>query len=77
MKLLNPAMHDDLDLSEILLGGRFEINGETITEQGYIFDYYFIDDTIEDTKSFIMVEVDMPEIKNICIVYFTPVYMLK
>jgi len=58
VKLLNPAMHDDLDLSEVLLGGEFEINGEKITEQGYIFDYYFVDDTIMDTKSFIMVEVD-------------------
>lgn len=64
VKLLNPTMHDDLDLSEILLGGEFNINGVKVTEQGYIFDYYFIDDTIEDTKSFIMVEVDMPEIKN-------------
>lgn len=63
-KLINPTLHDDLDEKEILLGGEWLIDGKIVSEQGYIFDYNFVDDTILDTKVFIFVETDISNVKK-------------
>lgn len=59
-KLLNPKENDLLDETEVLLGGEWVIDGEKVSEQGHIFDYNFIEDTIKETKVFIFVETDIP-----------------
>ena len=63
-KLINPTLHDDLDEKEILLGGEWVIDGKVVTEQGHIFDYNFVDDTITDAKVFIFVETDINNVYN-------------
>ncbi len=36
------------------------------TEQGYIFDHDFVDDTVKEKKTFVFVDVDIPSVhKNI------------
>lgn len=56
VKLIAPKENDDLDLDDILLGGEWMINGKQIKEQGYIFDYNYVDDTITDSRVSICVE---------------------
>lgn len=63
-KLIAPASHADLDEKEILLGGEWVINGQVVKEQGHIFDYNFIDDTVTDSKVFIFVETDVGSVRN-------------
>ena len=63
-KLINPTPHNDLDEREILLGGEWVIDGEIVSEQGHIFDYNFVDDTITETKVFIFVETDINNVYN-------------
>lgn len=59
-KLINPKENDLLDETEVLLGGDWVIDGTKVSEQGHIFDYNFVDDTIKETKVFIFVETDIP-----------------
>lgn len=61
-KLINPQPNDLLDETEILLGGEWVIDGDIVSEQGHIFDYNFVDDTITETKVFIFVETDIQNI---------------
>lgn len=63
-KLINPQPNDLLDETEILLGGDWVIDGDIVSEQGHIFDYNFVDDTITDSKVFIFVETDIPTMTN-------------
>lgn len=63
-KLINPQPNDLLDETEILLGGDWVIDGDIVSEQGHIFDYNFVDDTITETKVFMFVETDIPTMTN-------------
>lgn len=62
IKLINPTPNPLLDISEVLLGGEWNINGEQIKEQGHIFDHDFVDDTVTEQKVFIFVETQVPTI---------------
>lgn len=59
VKLINPhePTTDKILEKEILLGGTFIIDGMKYEEQGYVFDYNFVDDTITDEKTFVFVEI--------------------
>ena len=63
-KLLNPQPNDLLDETEILLGGEWVIDGKIVSEQGHLFDYNFVDDTVTETKVFIFVEIDVPTMRD-------------
>lgn len=63
-KLIDPQPNDLLDETEILLGGDWVIDGDIVSEQGHIFDYNFVDDTITETKVFMFVETDIPTMTN-------------
>jgi hypothetical protein len=62
IKLMNPQLDERFDIQDILLGGKFEIDGSQVLLQGYVFDYYFVPSTIIESKVFICVET---EVKNI------------
>lgn len=65
VKLINPDLSNpDLDLNDVLIGGEWIINGQRVSEQGHIFDYNFVDDTITQTKVFIFVETVVDSIKQ-------------
>lgn len=66
IKLINPSPSkcEDLDIIDVLLGGEWIINGKKYEEQGQIFDYNFVDDTITEEKTFIFVETDIDYIRN-------------
>jgi hypothetical protein len=72
IKLINPAPSecDDLDIIEVLLGGEWNINGKRYKEQGHIFDYDFVKDTITEEKTFIFVETDIDTIRDNMLVDF-------
>lgn len=61
-KVINPTAKEQIDIEDVLLGGTWNINGEEISEQGHIFDYNFVDDTISDTRTYIFVETDIDTI---------------
>ena len=54
----------DIDIIDVMLGGKWLINGEWYTEQGYIFDHDFVDDTVKEKKTFVFVDVDIPSVKK-------------
>lgn len=56
VKLINPVRNKYLDLEDVLLGGTFNVDGQIIKEQGYIFDYKYVSETVVDEKTFICVE---------------------
>lgn len=60
IKLLNPAapQNEELDTIDVLLGGEWIINGAKISEQGHVFDYDFVDNTVTQEKTFIFVDVN-------------------
>lgn len=51
-----------LDDIEILLGGEWIYNGERFKEDGQIFDYNFVEDTVTKEKSFVFVETDIDNV---------------
>lgn len=59
-----PSKVETLDMADILLGGEWIIDGEKHEEQGYIFDYNFVDDTTSDDKTFVFVETDIESVRN-------------
>lgn len=68
IQLVSPKESDcqDLDIIDVMLGGKWLINGEWYTEQGYIFDHDFVDDTVKEKKTFVFVDVNIPSVhKNI------------
>ncbi len=68
IQLVSPKESDcqDIDIIDVMLGGKWLINGEWYTEQGYIFDHDFVDDTVKEKKTFVFVDVDIPSVhKNI------------
>lgn len=46
----------------MLLGGTWFIDGNQYEEQGNIFDYDFVDDSINEEKTFVFVETDIDTI---------------
>lgn len=66
IKLINPepSKCNDLDIIDVLLGGEWIIDGEKYTEQGYIFDHNFVDETTTEEKTFVFVESDIEYMRN-------------
>lgn len=65
IKLINPTMNPNLDIVDVLMGGELiDDNGEKIKEQGHIFDYNFVDETVVQTKTFIFVETDIDTVSR-------------
>lgn len=66
IRLVNPVPcpHDELDIVDVLLGGEWIINGEAYKEQGHIFDYNFVNDTITDKKTFTFIETDIDTVRE-------------
>lgn len=64
--LINPleSKYQELDIIDVLLGGQWIINGEEVLEQGHVFDYDFVDDTVVEDKTFVFVETDIPYIER-------------
>ena len=68
IQLVSPKESDcqDIDIIDVMLGGKWLVNGKWYTEQGYIFDHDFVDDTVKEKKTFVFVDVDIPSVqKNI------------
>lgn len=67
IKLINPISQSkcpDLDICDVLSGGKWIVNGNEYEEQGYVFDYNFVNETTQDTKTFVFVETDIDTITN-------------
>lgn len=66
IKLINPKPIecDELDIADVLIGGTWFINGKEYKEQGYIFDYNFVNETTTDKKTFVFVETDIDTVRN-------------
>lgn len=66
VRLINPkpSTYEEIDTIDVLLGGEWVINGKKHTEQGYIFDYNFADDTTTEDKTFVFVETDIESIHD-------------
>lgn len=59
-----PSACEDLDIIDVLLGGKWVINGIKHEEQGYIFDYNFANETTKEEKTFVFVETDIPSVTD-------------
>lgn len=66
IKLVNPSESkcDELDIIDIMIGGEWIINGKKYEEQGHIFDYNFVNETVTDEKTFIFVETDIDTVRQ-------------
>ena len=66
IELINPTPSkcEEIDIIDVLVGGEWIINGVKYEEQGHIFDYNFINDTIVDTRTFVFVETDIDNIRD-------------
>lgn len=65
--LMNPVSDSKceyLDDIEILLGGEWIYNGNRYVEDGQIFDYNFVEDTVTKDKTFVFVETDIDNISQ-------------
>jgi len=65
-ELLNPSapVYEDLTVFDVLIGGSWIIDGVKYEEQGYVFDYIFVDDTTTDEKTFVLVEAFNGKVVN-------------
>lgn len=59
-----PSKCPDLDIIDVLNGGEWIINGQKWQEKGHVFDYNFVDETIEDERTFVFVETDINTIRQ-------------
>ncbi len=61
IKLLSPEppVCKRLDVTDVLLGGRWVYGGVVYEEQGQVFDYNFVSDITSDEKTFVFVETDI------------------
>lgn len=59
-----PSKCPSLDIIDVLNGGKWIIDGKEWKEQGYVFDYDFVNDTITETKTFVFVETDIDTIRD-------------
>lgn len=66
IKLINPTPSEcpDLDIIDVLNGGTWIINGKQWEEQGYVFDYNFVNEATTEKKTFVFVETDIDTIRN-------------
>lgn len=66
IKVINPCPSEceDIDIIDVLLGGKWIIDGKVYEEQGHIFDYEFVNETITDEKTFIFVETDISGVRD-------------
>lgn len=66
IKLINPTPSkcEDLDIIDVLLGGKWFIDGKEWTEQGHVFDYEFVNETTTEDKTFVFVETDIDAVRN-------------
>lgn len=64
IKLVNPTRTQGLTTQKVMLGGEYMVNGKLIKEQGHIFDYNFVDDTVTQEKTFVFVETDIDTVRN-------------
>lgn len=66
IKLIDPVSSEcnEIDIIDVLLGGEWIIDGEKYKEQGHVFDYNFVNDTITQDKTFVFVETDVEYVKN-------------
>lgn len=70
IKLINPDLNSDgyksgyLDVADILTGGVWYDGTRKYEEQGYIFDYNFVNETTTDEKTFILVETDIEYVRQ-------------
>lgn len=60
----SPSKCEDLDIIDVLVGGEWIINGVKYKEQGHVFDYDFVDETVTQEKTFIFVETDVDTVRN-------------
>lgn len=54
--------HKQISTKDVLLGGTWLIDGKKYEEQGQVFDYDFVDDTIIDEKTFVFVDSKIDDI---------------
>lgn len=66
IKLINPTPSkcSDIDIVDVLLGGSWKIGGKEYNEQGYIFDYNFVNETTTDEKTFVFIETTINNISQ-------------
>lgn len=66
ISLINPVPSECeyLDIIDVLLGGEWTYNGIKYKENGYIFDYDFVLDTITDVKTYIFVDTDIEYVRQ-------------
>lgn len=64
--LINPIPSEcpDLDIIDVLNGGVWVIDGKKWKEQGHVYDYNFVDDTVIQEKTFVFVDTDISRIRN-------------
>lgn len=64
--LINPqkGKHPKVTVDKVLLGGSWIYDGKKYEEQGYIFDYNFVDETTTDDKTFVFVETDIDTVRQ-------------
>lgn len=60
----NPSECENIDIIDVLLGGTWHIDGKEYKEQGHIFDYNFVDETVTQEKTFIFVDTNIDSIAN-------------
>ena len=76
--LMNPSPPPDSHLTtqDMLLGGKWVIDGKGYEEQGQIFDHDFVDDTTTEEKTFVIVETDIDAVRqNIFVDFVLYIYI--
>lgn len=66
ISLINPAPSQcpELDILDVLHGGTWIIDGKEWKEQGHVFDYDFMDDTVIQERTFVFADTDIGKIRN-------------
>lgn len=86
VKLINPQPSEcsKIKITDVLLGGTWIYNGKKYEEQGHVFDYNFVNETIIDEKTFVFVETDIETVRqnlftdfNLYICIFTPKSLVR
>lgn len=67
VKLINPVSDSKceyLDETDVLLGGTYVYNETEYKEQGYVFDYDFVNNTADIHKTFVYIETDIESVRQ-------------